>query len=88
MARHRRAVRNDGRRLDAFELIPAHRAIRLVHVGDGVEHRLTRDSHDAGHRGDTPYVALCGACVLPAAMATPERRVCPECARRTIPAPR
>jgi hypothetical protein len=88
MARHRRAVRNDRPRLDAYELIPARRTVRLVHAGDGVEHRLTRDNHDAGQSGEAPYAALCGVAVLPAAMATPEQRVCSECVRRTIPAPR
>jgi hypothetical protein len=47
----------------------------------GVADRVTEEAFVAGHRAGSPYVALCGAPVLPVSFTTPARFHCPACER-------
>lgn len=47
----------------------------------GVAHRVTEEAFVACPRAGGPYVALCGAPVLPMSFTTPARFHCPACER-------
>jgi hypothetical protein len=59
-----------------------HRPIRIVEARTSMEHLITDESAVA-HRHAGRYLAVCGAQVLAASLAAPERRLCLMCQRGT-----
>jgi hypothetical protein len=50
----------------------------------GVAHRVTAaEAFAADHRAGEPYIALCGARVIPARLSAPARYHCPVCEQGT-----
>ena len=77
-----REILGRGRR--ARPPVPALRCtIAFTDGPTGIEHRVTHEAFAAGRRAGGHYIALCGAQVVPASLATPARFHCPACERGT-----
>jgi hypothetical protein len=66
---------------------PVRRMVDMVDARTGMVHLLTPDAVAAGRSGESRYVAVCGADVVPASLTELEQRYCWPCRSTTTGIP-